>query len=258
MSFSAAPSMMTCFGILREEQLGDSVEGTERLTHLFPILEGVDGGSAEYAPENRAIMDMVDSLREAGGPDAVRLHPIRWRGETEASIRAQMTPVLKHYRDQIILMQERTQRRVLECSELNDRVPLLSDYYQSTPPKWRLMAYRAAGARGRGTDSESLLRTPASVISTTSDMRREQQLRETFQRLEDAAERRGSYSGASSAVKGRPGSMQDYGDLESYKMLRNSPSPRAPLGHPEPEHDSESGGGETIDSAAAQGDSERH
>lgn len=93
MSTSAAPSMITCFGVLRDEQQRGSVLEAERIPHLIPVLEGLHRGYAAKAAEKSSVMAVAHRLREERAPDSVKVQPIRWRGETEDSIRAQLQPV---------------------------------------------------------------------------------------------------------------------------------------------------------------------
>ncbi|KAG5494697.1 hypothetical protein JIQ42_02312 [Leishmania sp. Namibia] len=221
--------MTTCFGGLREEQRVRSINETERIAHMIPILKPLHPEDAEEAAENSGVMAAVRRLREKGGPDSVQLHTIRWCGETEASIRAQLEPVLLHYRAQILFVHERTRRRVLESQELNERVPLVAQYHQSTPLKWRLMRYRSDRASLGKPDSESILSTAASVVTSVSEARRDQQFRETFERFGSAIQYRVIASGASSVARESAVSPSGFRSLEAQKMMPFSPPLRMPL-----------------------------
>ncbi|KAG5470132.1 hypothetical protein LSCM4_02826 [Leishmania orientalis] len=220
--------MTTCFRGLREEQRGRSMNETERITHMIPVLKPLHPEDAEKAAENSGVMAAVRRLREKGGPDSVQLHTIRWCGETEASIRAQLEPVLLHYRAQILFVHERTRRRVLECQELNERVPLVAEYYQTTPLKCRLMAYRSDGASVVKPDSENILNTAASVVTCVSEARRDQQFSETFERFGSAIQYRAIASRASSVARESAVSPSGFSSLEAKKMMPFSPPLRIP------------------------------
>ncbi|KAG5470553.1 hypothetical protein LSCM1_01797 [Leishmania martiniquensis] len=230
MSPSTAPPTITCFGHFHVAHEEASVKEPGRITHLIPILEVLHIRDAETAGESSAVMAAVRRLREGAGHDSVQVHTIRWRGETETSIRAQLRPVLVHYRLQILFVKERTQRRVLECQELNERVPLVTEYYQATPLKWRLIGPRSNRACVGNLEPESVLSSAASVVTSVSEARREQQFRETFERFESALQHRDTVSGASSAVRARAGSFSDFSAYEDRGRMPSSPPPRVPLG----------------------------
>ncbi|GET91486.1 hypothetical protein LtaPh_3216100 [Leishmania tarentolae] len=228
MSCSAAPSVITCFGVLHDEQERESAIQADRIPHLIPVLEGVHPGQASEAAANSGVMSVVERLREEGGPDSVQIQTVRWREETEESIRAQMQPVLMHYRLHILFVQERTRRRVLECEELNARVPLVTDYYQSTPLKWRLKGYMSDWVGFEKADVESLLGTAASAVTTVSEVLRDQQFREAFQRFEGVLQCQDSGTGVSSAVHESIVSVPALSSLAAYKEVEFSPPPRLP------------------------------
>jgi hypothetical protein len=234
MSVSAAPTMMTAFGLYQEEENDDSFVETERITHLLPLLEGSRGEKAEDAAENTAVLEVVESLREdSGSPELVQVQTIRWRGQSEASIRAQLQPILLHYRMQILLVRERTLRRSLEMSEANERVPLVTAYYKRTPVKWRLVGYMGSThALLMTADSESMYRTPASTVTSVSEAKREQQFRESFMRLEDTVLRQsgGGGSDASTPVRHYEDGRRSPGACSSFLIPTFSPAPMPPKG----------------------------
>lgn len=216
MSLSVTPTVMTAFGLYQEDSNEESFVEAERITHMIPLLEGMRGGKAEEAEENAAVMEVVRSLREdaqgagedgaddtaAAAGDSVKVCTIRWRGQTAEALRAQLQPVLLHYRLHILLVQERTRRRALEMKETNERVPLVTDYYKRTPVKWRLMGYMGSSqALLLNTDSESMFRTPASTVTSVSEAKREQQFRESFMRLEDTVMRQSAGSAVSTPAR---------------------------------------------------------
>ncbi|KAG5496213.1 hypothetical protein JKF63_02514 [Porcisia hertigi] len=183
MSLPEGSSMMTCFGLLQEEGREKSIKAAERITHWIPILEGLPGQDVTGATENSAVIDLVERLRDAGGTDSPQVQKIRWRGETAQSIREQLQPMVRHYKSQILFVQERTRRRALESEEVNERVPLVTDYYRSTPLIWRLQGYMSnSESRAQG-ESDSVLGTSGSTAITALEARRERQFQETFQRF---------------------------------------------------------------------------
>ncbi|CAC9524738.1 hypothetical protein LINJ_32_1580 [Leishmania infantum JPCM5] len=251
MSTSAAPPMITCFGVLQDEQQRGSVLEAERIPHLIPVLEGLHRGHAAEVAGKSSVMAVAHRLREEGGPDSVKLQPIRWRGKAEDSIRAQLQPVLAHYRSHILFVQERTRRRVLECEELAARVPLVTDYYQSTPLKWRLRGYMSDWESLEKADLEYIPGTAAGVVTTMSEALRDRQFREAFQRFESVLQSRDSISGASSAVREDAGSIPGLSSLAAYNEVPFSPPPRAPSGYSEAAPMEESAADNALGSAVA-------
>lgn len=232
MSFSAASAMMTAFGLYHEEETDGSFVEAERMTHMLPLLEGAHGETAENAVENNAVLAVVNSLREdGGGPDSVEVRTIRWRGQTKAAIQAQLQPIVLHYRLQILLVRERTHRRALEMAETNARVPLVTEYYQKTPVKWRLVGYMGSTqALHMPADSESLCRTPGSTVTSVSEAKREQQFRESFMRMEETVLRRGSISSGSTPMNCIQDGHRSLSARSSRHLFAFSPVPIAPKG----------------------------
>ncbi|KPI90810.1 hypothetical protein ABL78_0043 [Leptomonas seymouri] len=244
MSLSVSSAMMTAFGLYHEESNGVPAVEAERIRHMLPLLEGPHGERAGDAIENAAVLKVVSNLRKNGGSEeSVELRVIRWRGETKASIRAQMQPILLHYRLQIILVKERTQRRMLEMKETNERVPLVTEYYKTTALKWRLLGYAGSSHAMMATDSASTYHAPASTLTSVQEVKREQQFRESFLRLEDAMLRQVGDSTAATPMRFHIDGRRSSSAHSSGCIAAFSPIPLPPSGtHPEVDEMSESDG----------------
>ncbi|KPA84697.1 hypothetical protein ABB37_01202 [Leptomonas pyrrhocoris] len=252
---------MTVFGLYQEDASDESIVEADRIAHMVPLLEGPHGEEAEDAIENTSVLDVVNSLRQGGdNPESVEVRTIRWRGQTEASIRSQLQPIVLHYRLQILLVQERTQRRALMMRETNERVPLVTAYYKETPVKWRLLGYMdhttSASAMLMAADSESVYRTPASTIASVSEVKREQQFRESFMRMEETALRHGGGSSAATPMRlcddgRRSPSARNSGYMPAASRLPLRPKGAPPAADEEYEVDAAKANVEVLDSTVA-------
>lgn len=198
MSFASSSTFATHLGShFTYYEDDEEVREPVRISHLFPVLEGLNLSCSTFAddglvPVGASCDDRDVSTAESQektesvsiSPPQFSTFPIRWRGETEASIRDQLRPMVLHYQMQILLVKERTKRRVIAMQEVSEWSRCVVIYQYETPLRYKLIEYCAKQLKESKNSAERLfnrLSVPSSDSPTSDrDEYFDKQLRETL------------------------------------------------------------------------------
>lgn len=137
MTISTAATATVQGGYFTEIQLNYKKITVESIHHVVPILENLH--IADSAVDNPSMQKLVDDMKAKGHP--VTTYLVQWQGKTSEELKAQLDPMVAHYKAQALFLLERTKRRMIENEECTSRSNMLVAMHYMAPLKDRMVHY---------------------------------------------------------------------------------------------------------------------